>query len=73
VYDDDENFLRDVRHECNCFSASPVISISTVYADAVNAPFGTFSEVVVASPRDAGGVLEHPDGAPDEPSRQERW
>ena len=46
VYDDDERFLRDVNTNCSCLTAREVAAdISAVYADAAQAPFGTYSEV----------------------------
>lgn len=45
VYDDEENFLRDEFTTCNCLTVSPVTTISSVYASAAEAPFGTYSEV----------------------------
>ncbi|HVQ78039.1 MAG TPA: hypothetical protein VMT79_21170 [Candidatus Binatia bacterium] len=46
VYDDEENFLRDVLSTCECFTQRPVTQISNVYSSAVDAPFGTYTEVV---------------------------
>jgi len=45
VYDDEENFLRDVVSSCNCLTTRPVTTISTVYADAASAPDGTYTEL----------------------------
>jgi len=45
VYDDEENFLRDVVSSCNCLTTRPVVTISTVYADAASAPAGTYTEL----------------------------
>jgi len=45
VYDDDENFLRDVTSSCNCLTTKPVTDIDAVYASAVDAPDGTYTEV----------------------------
>jgi len=45
VYDDDENFLRDVTSSCNCLTIRPVTDIDAVYASAVEAPDGTYTEV----------------------------
>lgn len=45
VYDDEENFLRDVTSNCNCLTARPVTEIDPVYASAAEAPFGTYTEV----------------------------
>jgi hypothetical protein len=45
VYDDEEVFLRDVTSNCECLTARPVTAFSNVYADAVLAPFGTYTEV----------------------------
>jgi hypothetical protein len=45
VYDDDEKFLRDFVTSCNCLTAKAVTALSTVYADAVNAPNGTYTEL----------------------------
>jgi len=45
IYDDDERLLRDVTSSCNCLTIKPVTSIDLVYASAVEAPFGTYTEV----------------------------
>jgi hypothetical protein len=45
IYDDEELLLRDTTSSCNCLTTRPVTTISTAYADAVNAPGGTYSEV----------------------------
>jgi hypothetical protein len=45
IYDDEENFLRDVLTNCNCLTARVVSEISNVYSDAVLAPGGTYTEV----------------------------
>lgn len=45
VYDDEEGFLRDVTSNCNCLTIRPVTDIDGVYADSVEAPFGTYTEV----------------------------
>jgi len=45
VYDDDEDLLRDVTSSCNCLTIKPVTSIDLVYSSAVDAPFGTYTEV----------------------------
>ena len=49
VFDDEENFLVDVRFTCNCLSVTPVTSISRIYANALRAPNGTYTEVEGAS------------------------
>ena len=45
IFDDDENFLVDVTLTCRCLSATPVTGISTIYANAVRAPDGTYTEI----------------------------
>jgi len=45
VFDDEELLLRDTTSNCNCLTTRPVTQISSVYADAANAPDGTYSEV----------------------------
>jgi hypothetical protein len=45
IYDDDERLLRDVSSECNCLTIRPVTAIDLVYASAVDAPDGTYTEV----------------------------
>jgi hypothetical protein len=50
VYNDEENFLRDVTVQCNCFTRFGALDLSNVYANAQLAPFGTFTEV-------SGGTL----------------
>lgn len=45
VYDDEENFLRDVTSSCNCLTTRPVTALDPVYASAAEAPFGTYTEV----------------------------
>lgn len=45
IYDDEENFLRDVTSNCNCLTARVVSEISNVYGDSVLAPGGTYTEV----------------------------
>lgn len=48
VYDDDEDLLRDVNSTCNCLTIRPVTGttgLDSVYASAVEAPFGTYTEV----------------------------
>jgi hypothetical protein len=57
VYDDEENFLRDVRTDCNCLSAHKVTDLSPVYADANAAPFGTYTEI-------EGAVVPKTNGTP---------
>jgi hypothetical protein len=64
VYDDEERFLRDTFVECNCFSQVPVTDISNIYADAANAPFGTYSEVQGSTTPASGGVCD-PSGPQD--------
>jgi hypothetical protein len=45
VYDDEENLLRDVTSSCNCLTIRPVTALDAVYASAVSAPDGTYTEV----------------------------
>lgn len=45
VYDDDEDLLRDVATTCNCLTIKKVTDIDAVYASAVEAPDGTYTEV----------------------------
>jgi len=45
VYDDDEDLLRDVTSSCNCLTIKKVTDLDLVYASAVEAPFGTYTEV----------------------------
>jgi hypothetical protein len=45
VYDDEEGFLRDVQSSCDCLTVKSITALSPVYADAVSAPFGTYTEV----------------------------
>jgi hypothetical protein len=45
VYDDEENFLRDVTTTCDCLTDKSVLDISAVYADTVRAPAGTYTEI----------------------------
>lgn len=45
VYDDDELFLRDIRTPCNCVKVTSVATLSSVYSDALLAPFGTYTEI----------------------------
>jgi hypothetical protein len=45
VYDLDERFLRDVSNTCDCITIRALPQISAVYSDAVEAPFGTYTEV----------------------------
>jgi hypothetical protein len=45
VYDDEENLLRDVTSSCNCLTIRPVTALDAVYASAVVAPGGTYTEV----------------------------
>jgi hypothetical protein len=45
VYNDDEHLLRDVTSSCNCLTIKPVTALDLVYASAVEAPFGTYTEV----------------------------
>ena len=42
IYDDEENFLRDVRNTCQCLTPHPVTEISDIYE---KAPNGTYTEV----------------------------
>jgi hypothetical protein len=57
VFDDEENFLRDVTIQCNCFSQFGALAMSNVYANAQLAPFGTFTEV-------SGGIIAAGGGTP---------
>jgi len=45
VYDDEESLLRDVTSSCNCLTIRPVTQLDLVYASAVDAPNGTYTEV----------------------------
>src|SRR5262249_52616320 len=45
VYNDDERFLRNFLTSCNCLTSKAVTALDAVYGDAVNAPFGTFTEL----------------------------
>jgi len=45
VYDDEESLLRDVTSSCNCLTIKPVTELDLVYASAVDAPNGTYTEV----------------------------
>jgi hypothetical protein len=45
IYDDEERLLRDVTSSCNCLTIRPVIALDGVYASAVEAPGGTYTEV----------------------------
>jgi hypothetical protein len=45
VYDLDERFLRDVSNTCDCITTRSLTQIASVYADAVEAPLGTYTEV----------------------------
>jgi hypothetical protein len=45
VYDDDESLLRDVTSSCNCLTIKPVTDLDPVYASAIDAPNGTYTEV----------------------------
>jgi hypothetical protein len=45
VYNDDESLLRDVTSSCNCLTIRPVTQLDLVYASAVDAPNGTYTEV----------------------------
>jgi hypothetical protein len=45
VYDDDEDLLRDVTSSCNCLTIKKVTDLDTVYASALEAPDGTYTEV----------------------------
>jgi len=45
VYDDEESLLRDVTSSCSCLTIRPVTDIDAVYASAVEAPNGTYTEV----------------------------
>jgi hypothetical protein len=48
IYDDDENFKRNVDIACQCWGASPVAAIDPIYSNAdpaTGAPLGTFTEM----------------------------
>jgi hypothetical protein len=47
VYDTNEVFKRDFTIDCNCVIIFPAIaqSVSTFYADPVEAAFGTYTEI----------------------------
>jgi len=45
IYDDEENLLRDVTSSCNCLTIRAVTAIDGVYASAIDAPGGTYTEV----------------------------
>jgi hypothetical protein len=45
IYDDEESLLRDVTSSCNCLTIRPVTELDLVYASAVDAPNGTYTEV----------------------------
>lgn len=45
VYDDDEALLRDVTSTCSCLTVRKVTDLDAVYASAVDAPDGTYTEV----------------------------
>jgi hypothetical protein len=44
IYDDEEEFLRDVPSTCNCLTRRDVTTISNIYASP-QAPFGTYTEM----------------------------
>ena len=45
VYDVDENFLRDVITDCDCWQPKPVLTIDLVYGNTSLAPNGTYTEL----------------------------
>jgi hypothetical protein len=45
IYDDEEQLLRDVTSSCNCLTIKKVTDLDLVYASAVEAPGGTYTEV----------------------------
>jgi hypothetical protein len=45
VYDDEENLLRDVTSSCNCLTIRAVTALDPVYASAIDAPGGTYTEI----------------------------
>jgi len=45
TYDDDEGFLRNFLTSCSCLSSASVTALDAIYADPVNAPFGTYTEL----------------------------
>jgi hypothetical protein len=49
VYDDEEDFLRDVTTDCDCLTKRRLADISTVYADTAQAPLGTYTELLGGS------------------------
>jgi hypothetical protein len=51
VYDVDENLLRDTQFQCDCLTPDfSVLGISSIYNNAVAAPFGTYTELSENSP-----------------------
>jgi hypothetical protein len=55
VYDDEENFLRDIRTDCNCFTLRPLATLSNIYTDS-RLTAGTFSEVTGGTTEGTGAV-----------------
>jgi hypothetical protein len=50
IYDTNEVFKRDVKFTCDCLTADlSVLSISNIYSDATEVPFGTYTELEVTS------------------------
>jgi hypothetical protein len=45
IYDDEENFRRNVDVTCDCLSLRPLATIDTIYSDPVFAPRGTYTEI----------------------------
>ncbi len=54
VFDDGENFRRDISTSCNCLTVRDVAGISTVYSDATLTTNGYFTELLGVKP--AGGT-----------------
>jgi hypothetical protein len=50
VYDDEEGFLRNFTFTCTCLTGVGVTALDAVYADPVNAPFGTYTEIETRVP-----------------------
>jgi hypothetical protein len=45
VYDDEENFLRNIDIFCRCWGAHPIAEIDPLYSDPIQAPRGTYTEM----------------------------
>jgi hypothetical protein len=46
VFDDKENFRRDISTACSCLTTKSVTDLSTIYTDAIAAPNGTYTELL---------------------------